>query len=128
MEVKWGPLTTHDAPAWAEFAAAVEAVDKTGSHVTVEQTAERLANPLLNLPEGTLAARQGGQIVALGLAPVRQAADPIHLMDLWGAACTPTTAGVDTAGESSTGRSKPHQFCTKGAIPASVSSSTSARL
>ncbi|MGI5285215.1 GNAT family N-acetyltransferase [Nonomuraea polychroma] len=89
MDVTWGPLTTQDAPAWAEFAAAVEAVDRTGSHVTVEQMAERLANPLLNLPEGTLAARQGGRIIALGLAPVRQAAAPVHVMDLWGGGVHP---------------------------------------
>ncbi|MFE3455381.1 GNAT family N-acetyltransferase [Nonomuraea sp. NPDC059194] len=89
MDVKWGPLTTDDASAWAEFAAAVEAVDRTGSHVTVEQMAERLANPLLDLREGTLAARQDDRIVALGLAPVRQAADPVHLMDLWGGAVHP---------------------------------------
>ncbi|MEQ4720548.1 GNAT family N-acetyltransferase [Nonomuraea sp. B19D2] len=89
MDVKWGPLTTHDAPAWAEFAAAVEAVDRTGSHATVEQMAERLANPLLNLPEGTLAARRDGRIVALGLAPVRQTADPVHLMELWGGGVHP---------------------------------------
>ncbi|GAA3227982.1 GNAT family N-acetyltransferase [Nonomuraea helvata] len=89
MDVKWGPLTTDDAPAWAEFAAAVEAVDRTGSHATVEQMAERLANPLLNLPEGTLAARQDGRIVALGLAPVREAADPVHVMDLWGGGVHP---------------------------------------
>jgi ribosomal protein S18 acetylase RimI-like enzyme len=51
--------------------------------------AERLANPLLNLPEGTLAARQGGRIIALGLAAVRQAAAPVHVMDLWGGGVHP---------------------------------------
>ncbi|MET9341229.1 GNAT family N-acetyltransferase [Nonomuraea sp. NPDC003804] len=89
MDVEWGPLTARDAPAWAEFATAVEAVDRTGSPVTVEQMADRLANPLLDLPEGTLAARQDGRIVALGLVPVRQAADPVHVMELWGGGVHP---------------------------------------
>ncbi|MFC4010155.1 GNAT family N-acetyltransferase [Nonomuraea purpurea] len=85
MNVNWGPLTAHDASAWAEFAAAVE----TGRRVTVEQMAERLANPLLDLPEGTLAARQGDRIVALGLVPVRPMADPVHVMELWGGGVHP---------------------------------------
>ncbi|MFI6324706.1 GNAT family N-acetyltransferase [Nonomuraea sp. NPDC050556] len=93
MDVHWGPLTTHDAAAWAELAEAVEAADGTGGHHTAEQMAERLANPLLDLAEGTLAARQGGRLVAVGVAPVRPTADPKHLMELWGGAVHPSFRG-----------------------------------
>lgn len=90
MDVQWGPLTRHDAAAWAELAAAVEAVDGTGSHYTAEQMDERLANLMLDLADGTLAARQGGRLVAVGVAPVRPTADPKHLMELWGGAVHPS--------------------------------------
>ncbi|MFB4290846.1 GNAT family N-acetyltransferase [Nonomuraea sp. ATR24] len=89
MDVTWGPLTPDDAPAWAEFAAAVAAADRSGDQVSVDLMTERLANPLLDLERGTLAARVGREIVAVGLAPVRHAAEPVHLMDLWGGGVHP---------------------------------------
>lgn len=81
----WIPLAKNDVGAWAELLAAVEATDRIGEHYSADDLAEQLANPLLDVAEGTLAAWDGGRMVAAGLTACRPAADPVHQMSLWGA-------------------------------------------
>ncbi|TDD24216.1 GNAT family N-acetyltransferase [Nonomuraea diastatica] len=82
--MEWGPLTRQDARPLAELLAAIEAEDTTGDVYGVDDVAERLAARLLDMTEGTLAARDGDRIVAFGCLPARQAAGDVHLMHLWG--------------------------------------------
>jgi mycothiol synthase len=82
--MEWGPLTREDAGPMAELWAAMEAEDRNGVVFGAEEVAEQLANPLIDLAAGTLAAREGDRIVAFGYLPVRQSADEVHMMHLWG--------------------------------------------
>ncbi|NBE91962.1 GNAT family N-acetyltransferase [Nonomuraea sp. KC401] len=82
--MQWEPLTREDARPLAELWAAIEAEDMTGAVYGVDDVAERLGSRLLDLTEGTLAARDGDRIVAFGCLPARQSAGETHLMHLWG--------------------------------------------
>ncbi|MEU8355870.1 GNAT family N-acetyltransferase [Nonomuraea sp. NPDC048882] len=73
--MRWGSLEPGDAGRLAELYAAVEAEDRTGELHGVDEAAERLAHPLIDLAEGTIAARDGDRIVAFGYLPVRQSAE-----------------------------------------------------
>ncbi|WP_371779685.1 GNAT family N-acetyltransferase [Streptosporangium subroseum] len=84
MTLRWVPLTTGDIDAWAELLAAIEDVDRTGENYEADDLAERLANPLLDRAEGTLAAWDSGRLVAVGVTMARPAATPVHQMTLWG--------------------------------------------
>ncbi|WP_214319229.1 GNAT family N-acetyltransferase [Nonomuraea sediminis] len=79
MSLQWGPLTKDDAVPLAELWAAMEAEDDTGERYGVEDVAQQLANPLLDLPGGTLAARRGRSLVAFAMLPAR----PAYLR-MWG--------------------------------------------
>lgn len=89
MRVHWGPLTKDDAAHWAQLQADIEAVDHLGFSFTVEDVAEWLDNPLLDLERGTLAARIDKKIIAVAVVPVRPTAEPDHLIDLWGGGVHP---------------------------------------
>lgn len=84
MTISWGPMREDDAERWAELIGAIEAADQAGEHYEAADLAEDLGNPLIDLAEGTLAARDGDRIVAFAYLPVRQSADQAHLMSLWG--------------------------------------------
>ncbi|WP_084965933.1 GNAT family N-acetyltransferase [Thermoactinospora rubra] len=84
MDITWGPLSRDDAEALAELYAAIEAEDRIDEHYSADDMAEYLADPLLDLAEGTLGAWHGTRLVAAGLLPCKQAADPAHLMVLGG--------------------------------------------
>lgn len=79
MSLQWGPLTKDDAVPLAELWAAMEAEDDAGERYGVEDVAQQLANPLLDLPGGTLAARRGRGLVAFALLPTRTA-----YLRMWG--------------------------------------------
>ncbi|HEX4818075.1 MAG TPA: GNAT family N-acetyltransferase [Nonomuraea sp.] len=82
--MKWGPLTQQDARPLAELWAAMETEDQVGVAYDADRVAGHLASPLISLATGTLAARDGGRIVAFGYLPVKQAAGEAHLMHLTG--------------------------------------------
>ncbi|WP_043619816.1 GNAT family N-acetyltransferase [Nonomuraea candida] len=83
--MEWGPLTREDAGRLAEFWAEVEAADRAGEVFDAGDLAERLSSPLLDLAEGTLAARDGDRVIAFGHLPARQSAEGgVHIMRLWG--------------------------------------------
>ncbi|WP_219466108.1 GNAT family N-acetyltransferase [Nonomuraea rhizosphaerae] len=84
MSLEWAPLTEHDAGPLAELADAIEDEDRTGERLTVEEVAERLRNPLLDLADGTIAARDGRRLVAYGCLPIRDVRDGVHAMLLRG--------------------------------------------
>ncbi|MEU7741026.1 GNAT family N-acetyltransferase [Nonomuraea sp. NPDC049158] len=84
MSVRWGPLNKDDAGSLAELGAAIGAADGADEHFSVEDVAEHLANPLLDLAEGTLAARDGQRVIAYGYLPVKQVRDGLHAMVLHG--------------------------------------------
>lgn len=81
----WGPLTREDARGMAELLAAIAAEDRSGDHYSVENTAEYLSHPLIDLAEGTLAAREGDRIAAFGYLPVPPSTlGGVHVMSLTG--------------------------------------------
>ncbi|MGW3346665.1 GNAT family N-acetyltransferase [Nonomuraea rubra] len=83
--MKWGPLTLDDAPALARFWADVEAADRADERYSVDDVREQLIHHLIDLPQGTLAARDGDRIAAFGYLPVRQSAEGgVHVLRLWG--------------------------------------------
>ncbi|MGN9837606.1 GNAT family N-acetyltransferase [Nonomuraea sp. H19] len=82
--MEWGPLTREDARPLAELWTAMEAEDRTGEVYGVDDVDEQLAHHLIDLAEGTIAARKGERIVAFGYLPVKQSADEVHMMRLWG--------------------------------------------
>ncbi|GAA4054101.1 GNAT family N-acetyltransferase [Nonomuraea soli] len=84
MEATWGTLTEEDAPHLADLLTAIEAADDLGENHTEADVRERLRNPLLDLTDGTLAARVGDRIVAYGYLPVKQNATGTHLMAVAG--------------------------------------------
>ncbi|MEV0234797.1 GNAT family N-acetyltransferase [Nonomuraea sp. NPDC050786] len=82
--MEWGPLTREDARPLAELWAAMEAEDRKGVLHGVDDVVEHLSSELIDLAEGTLAARDGDRIVAFGCLPVRQSADGVHMMQITG--------------------------------------------
>ncbi|MFG1708506.1 GNAT family N-acetyltransferase [Nonomuraea sp. M3C6] len=82
--MEWGPLTRQDARPLAELWAAIEAEDRTGDLYAVDDVAEQLAHHLIDLPEGTIAARDGDRVAAFGYLPVKQSVVDVHMMRLWG--------------------------------------------
>ncbi|MFG1690343.1 GNAT family N-acetyltransferase [Nonomuraea sp. NPDC049269] len=82
MSLEWAPLDEDDAGRLAELAAAIEAEDRTGEHFSLEDVIGHLANPMLDLAEGTLAARDGQRLIAYGYLPVKQVRDGVHAMFL----------------------------------------------
>ncbi|MEU4510786.1 GNAT family N-acetyltransferase [Nonomuraea wenchangensis] len=82
--MRWEPLTLADARPLAELLDAMEAVDRVGVAHSVDEVAGHLSSPLLDLAEGTLAAREGDRLVAFGQLPVMQSALETHAMRLWG--------------------------------------------
>ncbi|MGW0810476.1 GNAT family N-acetyltransferase [Nonomuraea sp. NPDC002799] len=82
--MEWGPLTRQDAGPLTELCAAMRAGDRTGRIYSVDDMAEELDHPRIDLAEGTIAAREGDRIVAFGHLPVRQSAEGEHVMLLWG--------------------------------------------
>ncbi|MFF0309029.1 GNAT family N-acetyltransferase [Streptosporangium sp. NPDC004379] len=85
MTLQWRPLTKDDVERWAELLAEVEKADRAGENYGVEDLADDLDNPLLDLAEGTLSAWDGDRMAAFGVTPCANAADPVHPMHLWGA-------------------------------------------
>ena len=83
-ELAWRPVTEKDIPAWVELLAAAERVDHTDEHFNEQDVAEDLAAPLFNRQRGTLAGFDGETMAALGVAWVRNGADPVHRMVLNG--------------------------------------------
>ncbi|MFI6485374.1 GNAT family N-acetyltransferase [Nonomuraea sp. NPDC050663] len=84
MEATWGTLTEDDVPRLAALLTAIEAADELGETHTEADVRERLRNPLLDLADGTLAARVGDRIVAYGYLPVKQNATDTHPMVVGG--------------------------------------------
>ncbi|MCA2229058.1 GNAT family N-acetyltransferase [Nonomuraea aurantiaca] len=84
MSVRWGSLDEDDAGSLAELGAAIGAADGVEERFSVEDVAEHLANPLLDLAEGTLVARDGQRLIAYGYLPVKQVRDGLHAMVLHG--------------------------------------------
>ncbi|MFF4194007.1 GNAT family N-acetyltransferase [Nonomuraea sp. NPDC001831] len=84
MSLVWEPLTPDDAEALAALLAAIEAEDRTGEIPDLDDVREQLGHRLIDLAAGTLAARQGGEIVAYGYLPVRQSVTDSHVMRLSG--------------------------------------------
>jgi mycothiol synthase len=82
--MEWGPLTREDARPLAELWTAIEAEDRIEVPLDAGQMAEHLASPLIDLAAGTIAAREGDQVVAFGYLPVRQSAGEVHVMQFWG--------------------------------------------
>lgn len=84
MSLEWEPLTRDDAEPLSDLLSAIEAEDRTGEVHDLDDVREQLSHPLLDLAAGTLAARDGGRIVAYGYLPVRQSVTDAHLMRLTG--------------------------------------------
>ncbi|NUS09616.1 MAG: GNAT family N-acetyltransferase [Nonomuraea sp.] len=84
MSLEWGPLTLDDTEPLAGLLAAIEAEDRTGEVHDLDDVREQLSHHLLDLAAGTLAARDGGRIVAYGYLPVRQSVTDAHIMRLSG--------------------------------------------
>ncbi|NUT45097.1 MAG: GNAT family N-acetyltransferase [Thermoactinospora sp.] len=84
MSLEWGPLTLDDTEPLAGLLAAIEAEDRTGEVHDLDDVREQLSHHLLDLAAGTLAARDGGRIVAYGYLPVRQSVTDAHTMRLSG--------------------------------------------
>lgn len=75
MRTTWGTLGVRDAEALAQLVADLAAVDRFGVPQTADDLRYHLDDPLLDLAEGTLAARIGDRVVAYGCLPVSQSAD-----------------------------------------------------
>ncbi|MEV0582675.1 GNAT family N-acetyltransferase [Nonomuraea sp. NPDC050310] len=84
MSITWGTLGEDDAEAVARLVADMDAVDRLGETPTAGDIRYTLGDPLLDLADGTLAARDGERIVAYGYLPIRQSAAPKHQMRLSG--------------------------------------------
>lgn len=84
MSLEWASLDEDDAGPLAELTAAIEAADRTGEHFSLEDVVGHLTNPMLDLAEGTLAARDGQRLIAYGYLPVKQVRDDVHAMFLYG--------------------------------------------
>ena len=84
MSLEWEPLTRDDAGPLADLLAAIEAEDRTGEVADLDDVREQLSHHLLDLAAGTLAAREGGRIVAFGYLSVRQSVVDTHVMRLTG--------------------------------------------
>ncbi|MEV4390800.1 GNAT family N-acetyltransferase [Nonomuraea sp. NPDC049607] len=84
MSLAWEPLTLDDTEALADLLAAIEAEDRIGEVHDLDDVREQLGHRLIDLAAGTLAAREGGEIVAYGYLPVRQSATDTHVMRLSG--------------------------------------------
>ncbi|MEV6967676.1 GNAT family N-acetyltransferase [Hamadaea sp. NPDC051192] len=78
MTVRWTQLTDQDAAAWALLCARAEEVDKTGEHYDAEDLAEELADPLVSLELGSLAAWDGDVMVASAVLRNRATANPVN--------------------------------------------------
>ncbi|NUR91771.1 MAG: GNAT family N-acetyltransferase [Nonomuraea sp.] len=84
MSLEWEPLTRDDAEPLADLLVAIEAEDRTGEAADLDDVREQLSHHLLDLAAGTLAAREGGRIVAFGYLTVRQSVVDTHVMRLTG--------------------------------------------
>ncbi|GAA3443210.1 GNAT family N-acetyltransferase [Planomonospora venezuelensis] len=84
MTVEWAPLSMDDTAELAGLMAAIEAEDRTGENHDADDLADELANPMVDLAEGTLIGREDGRPVAFVVLLSRPAAEPVHQMIMWG--------------------------------------------
>lgn len=84
----WRPITAADLKQWAVLLAAIEAVDQEDEHVGVDELADYLDNPDIDVPRGTLAAFDDagtGEMVAYCMLQARNEANPVHCFWMTGA-------------------------------------------
>ncbi|MES5823083.1 GNAT family N-acetyltransferase [Streptomyces sp. RG80] len=81
----WRPLTREDAPALAELFAVVEATDATDEHYDVEDLAEELSAPHVDLPHDTVGVWSDGKLIAYARATALPEATSVHLVYVEGA-------------------------------------------
>jgi mycothiol synthase len=78
--VRWRPVVPGDVPAMTGLFAEVEAADRYGWHFEADFLARWLADPLIDLARGTMAAFDGDRMVAAGVLAARTEASPVHAM------------------------------------------------
>ncbi|HEY3606394.1 MAG TPA: GNAT family N-acetyltransferase [Pseudonocardiaceae bacterium] len=83
-ELLWRPLRQTDVAAWHELLLAVESADETGENFDIDDLAEELADPTMDLARNTLAAFDGPDMVAYAGVRTRPTAD-VDGMNLGGA-------------------------------------------
>ena len=76
----WRPVTAADVTAMAELLADIEKADQYGWHMDADFLARWLADPLIDLARGSMAAFDGDRMVATGVLAARVEADPVHAM------------------------------------------------
>ncbi|MCD0485698.1 GNAT family N-acetyltransferase [Streptacidiphilus sp. ASG 303] len=74
----WRPIGRSDVPAWLELLEAVEAADRENEHPDAQGLAERFDDPYVDPARGSLAAFDGGRMVAYHWMKARTAAEPVH--------------------------------------------------
>jgi mycothiol synthase len=79
-QLPWRPVVPGDVPAMTELFAEVEEADRYGWHFEADFLARWLADPLIDLAHGTMAAFDGDQMAAAGVLAARTEADPVHAM------------------------------------------------
>lgn len=80
MELR--PLGTGDLAAWAELIGATALADRTGEHYSVEDLAEELEAPGLDLARDTSAVLRGGRLAGYATVAVRDASEPVFRVAL----------------------------------------------
>lgn len=83
--VTWRPLEVADAPAMAAMMREVEAVDRTGWHLSQDEARQRLSDPHKDLALGSIAAFDGDALVAHATLRANGASGPARELTLNGA-------------------------------------------
>ena len=78
--LRWRPVSRADVPAMTVLFAEIEESDRYGWHFDADFLARWLADPLIDLGRGSIAAFDAGRMVATGVLAARSEADPVHAM------------------------------------------------
>ena len=78
--LQWRPVALTDVPAMTAMLAEIERADQYGWHFGADFLALWLADPLIDLARGSMAAFDGDRMVATGVLAARVEADPVHAM------------------------------------------------
>ena len=78
--LKWRPVALSDVPAMTVLLADIEKADQYGWHFDADFLAHWLADPMIDLARGSIAAFDGDRMVATGVLAARVEAKPVHAM------------------------------------------------
>ncbi|WP_088282156.1 GNAT family N-acetyltransferase [Kineosporia sp. A_224] len=85
QNLTWRPLAVSDAPAMADLLNAVDAEDHVWGRYTVEDAAEELDSPIVDLPASTLAVFDGPTMLGFSAVHYEPTAEVVHRMQAAGA-------------------------------------------